>query len=50
MQLQKGPHGPLLTALRELRSAAADLPLKLQTAGAAEARVQRDQLVGQLDD
>ncbi|HEX8305254.1 MAG TPA: GTPase [Jatrophihabitans sp.] len=50
MQLQKGPHAPLLTALRELRSAAADLPLNLQTAGAAEARVQRDQLVGQLDD
>jgi hypothetical protein len=50
-QLQKGsPHSPLLAALRELRSATADLPLTLQTPGAAEARVQRDQLVAQLDD
>ena len=50
-QLEKGPpHAPLLTALRELRSAAADLPLNLQTPGAAEARAQRDQLVAQLDD
>jgi len=50
MQLAKGPHSPLLTALRELRAAAADLPLNLQTAGAGEARAQRDQLVAQLDD
>ena len=50
-QLDKGaPHSPLLAALRELRSATADLPLNLQTPGAAEARVQRDQLVAQLDD
>ncbi|HEX8767265.1 MAG TPA: GTPase, partial [Jatrophihabitans sp.] len=49
-QLEKGPHSPLLSALRELRGAAAELPLNLQTAGAAEAREQRDQLVAQLDD
>ena len=49
-QLAKGPHSELLAALRELREAAAGLALNLQTPGAAEARAQRDQLVGQLDD
>ncbi|WP_408652651.1 GTPase [Jatrophihabitans sp.] len=50
-RLEKGPpHSSLLAALRELRGATADLPLNLQAPGAAEARVQRDQLVAQLDD
>ncbi|HEV2888369.1 MAG TPA: GTPase [Jatrophihabitans sp.] len=46
----QGQHAPLLAALRELRSVTAELPLNLQTPGAAEARTQRDQLVSQLDD
>jgi len=45
-----GPHAALLAALRELRTVAADLPLRLQTPDAAEARTQRDQLVSQLSD
>ena len=48
--LTKGPHSALLAALRELREAATGLALSLQTPGAAEARAQRDQLVGQLED
>ncbi|MEO7260056.1 MAG: GTPase [Jatrophihabitantaceae bacterium] len=46
----QGAHPPLLAALRELRSATADLPLNLQTPGAGEARELRDQLVAQLED
>ena len=40
----------LLESLRELRNATAELPLSLQTPGAAEARTLRDQLVAQLED
>jgi GTPase SAR1 family protein len=49
-RLDKGAPSPLLAALRELRRATAELPLNLQTPGAAEARALRDQLVAQLED
>ncbi len=45
-----GAYAQLLAALRELRDVSAELPLSLQTPGAAEARTQRDQLVAQLED
>ena len=46
----RGPDTPLLASLRELRQAAAELPLRLHTPGSDEARASRDHLVAQLGD